>query len=74
MKEQEEARQRGAGWQLTPWATHLVQIAPGRWESRYVVEPTNHAVKVRTQCLMREAEEAALANDEGADEAEAQQW
>ena len=46
------------------------QVAPGHWKTQFVVPPTNHAVKVRTQCLMRETEEAAMAKEEAAENAE----
>ena len=49
-----------AEWELTPWATHMVYKGEGRWEEEYVIRPTNHAIRVRGECLKREAERIAL--------------
>ena len=57
-----------AQWELTPWATHMVYKGEGRWEEEYVIRPTNHAIKVRGECLKREAERNAIEADEDAAE------
>ena len=56
-----------AEWNLTPWATHMVYKGEGRWEEEYVIRPTNHAIRVRGECLKREAERIAV---EAAEDAE----
>ena len=56
-----------AEWNLTPWATHMVYKGKGRWEEEYVIRPTNHAIRVRGECLKREAERIAV---EAAEDAE----
>ena len=58
-----------AQWELTPWATHMVYKGKGRWEEEYVIRPTNHAIRVRGECLKREAERNAIEADEDAEDA-----
>ena len=42
----------------------------GRWEEEYVIRPTNHAIRVRGECLKRKAERIAF---EAAEDAETTQ-